>query len=73
MEPYQPGNLANLDFLIFLQSVPVLGNSMKTKIPQHKRHSDRIAQKWVILCTGTKGLRDKPLEFSVSKLWVGKL
>jgi hypothetical protein len=34
-----------------------LGNSMKTKIPQHKLHSDRIAQKWAILCCGTKGLR----------------
>jgi hypothetical protein len=29
---------------------------MKTKIPQHKLHSDRITQKWVILCCGTKGL-----------------
>jgi hypothetical protein len=30
---------------------------MKTEIPQHKLHGDRIAQKWVILCCGTKGLR----------------
>jgi hypothetical protein len=30
---------------------------MKTKIPQHKLHSDRIAQKWAILCCGTKGIK----------------
>jgi hypothetical protein len=43
-----------------------MGDSMKmahnpfkefSKIPQHKLHGDRITQKWVILCCGTKGLR----------------
>jgi hypothetical protein len=27
-----------------------------SKIPQHKLNGDRITQKWVILCCGTKRL-----------------
>jgi hypothetical protein len=34
-----------LEEFLFSENCPVLGNSMKTKIPQHKLHGDRIAQK----------------------------
>jgi hypothetical protein len=48
-----------------------LGDSMKTEIPQHKLHGDRIAQKWaILLCSGTKGIISSLLGHSAKmSLW----
>ncbi len=50
------GNLLTLACKLSWRGWLVFIESQKKEIPQHKLQIDRITQKWVILCSGTKGV-----------------